>query len=133
MNIVLSLPIAVILRSRVPDLTARDLRSWLLDPWWSWDPATAGTGDVVYRWFNLAEAGAWFVFATLALARWGRNRRSGLEVAYALAFVAFGLTDVREAWEQSAPLFAVKGLVLAVLLTLRWLLHRRHYPESRLL
>lgn len=133
MNIVLPLSIGVILRSRVPDLATRDLRSWLLDPWWIWDAATAGSGDIAYRWFNLAEAGAWFIFGTLVLTRWSRNRRSGLEVAYALAFVAFGLTDVREAWEQSASLFAVKGVVLAFLLTLRWLLHRRHYPESRLL
>ena len=129
----LPLSIAVILRSRVPDLATRDLRSWLLDPWWIWDAATAGPGDIFYRWFNLVEAGAWFVFAALVLARWSRNRRSGLEIAYALAFVAFGLTDVREAWEQSAPLFAIKGVVLAILLVLRWLLHRRHYPESRLL
>lgn len=133
MNPVVPTPLAVILRSRVPDLAARDLRSWLLDPWWVWDAATAGPGDVAYRAFNLAEAGAWFVFAALVLARWRRNRRSGLEIAYALAFAAFGLTDVREAWEQSASLFAVKGLVLAILLSLRWLLHRRHYPLSRLL
>ncbi len=44
MNIVLPLSIAVILRSRVPDLTMRDLRSWLLDPWWVQDAAAAGPG-----------------------------------------------------------------------------------------
>lgn len=129
----LPLSIAVTLRSRVPDLATRDLRSWLLDPWWIWDATTAGPGDILCRWFNLAEAGAWLVFAAIVLVRWSRNRRSGLEVAYALAFVAFGLTDVREAWEQSAPLFAIKGVMLAILLALRGLLHRRHYPESRLL
>jgi hypothetical protein len=103
----------------------------LTEPWWSWNPETAGTLDHVYRGFNLFEAGAWFVFAALVLARWRRNRHSFREVAYAAAFVAFGLTDVAEAYRQSPGLVAIKGVILTALLVLRAQVIRRWYPTSR--
>ena len=109
------------------------LSSLLVEPWWTWDPRTAGIGDVTYRWFNLAEAVAWFAFGSAVFWRWSRHRHSPLETVYAATFILFGFTDVREAWQQSALLFAVKGLVLAVLLTLRQVVRRRYYPESRLI
>jgi hypothetical protein len=109
--------------SAVIDLTA---------PWWVWDPSSAGLGDYTYRWFNLFEAAAWFVFAGLVVARWRMHRHSRLELAYAAAFAVFGLTDVAEAWQQSLPLLALKGLVLAALLWLRAVVRARWYPSSRL-
>jgi hypothetical protein len=103
----------------------------LTEPWWTWNSGTAGTLDRVYRGFNLFEAGAWLVFAALVLARWRRNRHSPREVAYAAAFVAFGLTDVAEAYRQSAMLLAIKGVTLAALFVLRAQVIRRWYPASR--
>lgn len=104
----------------------------LLSPWWSWNPETATAGDFAYRWFNLFEAAAWFTFAALVAGRWFKHRHSRLEIAYAVAFVVFGLTDVMEAWQQSLPLLALKGLVLGVLLTLRATVRRKWYRDSRL-
>jgi len=54
------------------------------------------------------------------------------EWSYALAFAAFGLTDFREAYVQSAPLVLIKSVVLV------WLMVARHrstqvwYPGSKL-
>jgi hypothetical protein len=104
----------------------------ILAPWWVWDAESADPGDYVYRWFNLLEAGAWFVFAGLVARRWIERRQSMLEPLYAIAFVAFGLTDVAEAWQQSLPLLALKGVVLAVLLFLRHRVRRQWYPNSRI-
>ena len=109
------------------------LASLLTEPWWTWNPRTAGAGDIAYRWFNLAEAAAWSAFGLAVLLRWSRYRHSPLEIVYAAAFVLFGLTDVREAWQQSALLFGLKGGVLAALLTLRRAIRRRYYGESRLI
>lgn len=104
----------------------------LTEPWWTWNPETAGPLDYVYRGFNLFEAGAWFVFALLVLARWRRNRNSAREIAYAAAFLLFGVTDVAEAWRQSTPLIAIKACVLTTLLILRAQVIRRWYPASRI-
>ncbi len=103
----------------------------LFAPWWVWNSAEASFGDYLYRGFNLFEAGAWFVFAFLVLHRWRRRRNSALEVAYAGCFVAFGLTDVAEAWRQSLPLLMLKGVVLAALLMLRAKVRGSWYPNSR--
>lgn len=75
-----------------------------LDPsrmWWEWEPSTATEWDRCYRGFNLLEGICWFVFAALVLKRWFRNRRSRWEWVYSAVFVAFGLTDFREAYAQS--------------------------------
>ena len=109
------------------------LSSLLSEPWWTWDAGRAGIGDMAYRWFNLAEAAAWFAFRVAVFRRWARHRHSPLEIAYAATFILFGLTDVREAWQQSARLFALKGLILTALLTLRRIVIRRYYADSRLI
>lgn len=103
---------------------------WFL-PWWIWQPETAGIGDWSYRLFNLFEGVAWLVFGALVLFRWHRNRRSPWEWAYALAFAAFGLTDVREAYAQSLGLVLVKGIVLIWLLLMRRRAMRVWYPGAR--
>jgi hypothetical protein len=101
-------------------------------PWWIWRPDQASPWDYVYRSFNLFEASVWFIFAGLVAFRWGRHRQSPVELVYAAAFAAFGLTDVAEAWQQSAWLVAFKAVNLAALLALRAKVMRRWYPESRL-
>jgi hypothetical protein len=106
-----------------------------LDPartWWVWDRATATGWDWCYRGFNLFEGLCWLVFAVLVFRRWHHNRRSSWELVYAAGFVAFGLTDFREAWAQSTGLVLVKGVVLGCLMTLRYRAIRVWYPGSRL-
>ena len=100
--------------------------------WWRWDPGTAGLWDRVYRGFNLLESITWMVIAILVAVRWFRNRRSSGELVYAFVFLLFGLTDLREAFEQSLGLVLVKGGVLASLLILRHCSVRRWYPNRRL-
>jgi hypothetical protein len=106
-----------------------------LDPsrmWWEWEPSTATVWDRCYRGFNLFEGICWIVFAVLVLRRWLQNRRSRWEWVYAVGFVAFGLTDFREAWAQSTGLVLVKGVILVGLMTLRSRATRVWYPGSRL-
>ncbi len=104
----------------------------MLDPWWVWQPETASLWDRVYRGFNLSEGLIWWAFGGLVLRRWFVHRRSPWEGGYAMAFVAFGLTDICEAYAQSAPLVAVKGLVLAWLLLMRHRATRVWYPGAKL-
>ena len=106
-------------------------RLWT-EPWWTYDPEQATFWDEIYRGFNLFEAGCWFGFGALVLCRWLRRGRSRWELAYAAAFIAFGLTDVREAAVQSAPLVALKGAILAALLVLRRQSLRVWHPGTRL-
>ncbi len=103
-----------------------------LAPWWVWQPNTAGIGDRAYRGFNLFEGLIWWGFSGLVLRRWFVHRRSIGEWSYALAFFAFGLTDFREAYAQSAPLVLVKGGVLVWLLGLRHRATRVWYPGAKL-
>jgi hypothetical protein len=103
----------------------------LTKPWWIWNPQNASLGDQIYRGFNLLEAAVWFVFGLLVFIRWMRTRNSLWEIVYSLAFIAFGLSDVAEAREQSPPLLATKGVILAVLLALRHVVRQRWYPASR--
>ncbi len=86
---------------------------------------------MAYRGFNFSEAGVWFAFAQLVLRRWRRERKSGMELLYAAAFLTFGLSDLPEAYVISLPLVAGKGINLAVLLALRQSVMRRWYPQSR--
>lgn len=101
-------------------------------PWWVWQPETAGISDWSYRAFNLIEGLVWFVFAVLVLLRWHRSRRSRWEWAYASAFLAFGLTDFREAYAQSLGLLLIKGVVLTWLMLTRCRATRVWYPEARI-
>ncbi|WP_437203332.1 hypothetical protein [Planctomicrobium sp. SH664] len=90
-----------------------------LEPWWRYDPATAGGWGKLYHGFNLFEGGVWLLLGGLVLLRGRANRKSRLELAYAGLLWVFALTDFREAFEQSAPLVLVKGLVLMLLWSLR--------------
>jgi hypothetical protein len=107
-------------------------RELLSNPWWTFDRATTGGWGLAYRGFNLAEATVWFVFAALVVRRWLLNRRSAVEVLYAIAFFTFGLSDVREAHQISAPLVLAKGINLVALLWPRNLAIHAWYPRSRL-
>jgi hypothetical protein len=82
-------------------------------------------------WFNLTEAAAWFVIAGLVLARWCRFRRSLEELLYAGLFVAFGLTDVREAFVLQTCLLWVKAINFAGILWVRHRLLKAYYPGWR--
>jgi hypothetical protein len=87
---------------------------WLTHTFWT----HAAAPNPVYHWFNLAESVFWLGCAAVVFRRW-RKKRHGLELAYALAFVAFALTDLREAYTLQAWLIAVKALNLAALVWLR--------------
>jgi hypothetical protein len=65
-------------------------------------------------------------------ARFIRFRRSWLELAYAIAFVAFGLSDFKEAYRLESWLLLFKGINLIALLWLRHLVIRNWYPTSKI-
>ena len=103
--------------------------------WWEFE-APHTLFDDVYHWFNISEGLAWFVFAALV---WRRGRQTsataypgGLEVAYAIAFATFGLTDLQEAWQQSSWLIWLKLINLITLAVLRRRVMTESYPEARL-
>jgi hypothetical protein len=93
----------------------------LADPWFS----------IPYHVFNLFEGSCWIVFAGLVLRRYQANRRSRLEILYALSFFTFGLTDFREAYVLESWLVWVKLVNLLALIWLRSIVLRRWYPASR--
>jgi len=110
---------------------------WLLDilftaTWWTYDPRDRSLHSVLYRGFNLVECAAWCAFGALVLARFLRHRRSPIELAYAAAFVSFGLSDLREAYALQSWLLWIKLANLVALLWLRALVMRRFYPHSKL-
>ena len=101
--------------------------------WWTYGRRDGiGWVDGPYHAFNLSEGVIWVVVAALVLRRHRRHHHSALELAYALAFFTFGLTDFREAYALSSWLLWVKGLNLGVLLRLRSVVIRRYYPGSKL-
>jgi hypothetical protein len=100
---------------------------WLTHTWWT----HAAAPHAVYHWFNLAECAFWLGCAAVVLRRW-RKRPRALELAYALAFVTFAATDLREAYSLQTWLIAVKALNLAALVWLRARL-RPLYPGQPLL
>jgi hypothetical protein len=97
--------------------------------WWRYN--SSDWFHQAYHWFNLVEGLIWLGFAAFVLGRFTRRRRSWLEVAYAAAFFAFGLTDFREAWCLQSWLILFKGANLLVLLWLRHEVIRLWYPSSR--
>ena len=101
--------------------------------WWTY-PRRDGIDwvDVPYHVFNLVEGMVWVVLAALVLRRYLSHQRSTVELAYALAFLTFGLTDFREAYCLSSWLLWVKGLNLLILLWLRSIVIRVSYPASKL-
>ncbi|MBI2824224.1 MAG: hypothetical protein HYX69_06020 [Planctomycetia bacterium] len=100
--------------------------------WWTYRTARFPAQAVPYHWFNLFEGSAWLVFAAMVLVRHLRHRRSRLELAYALAFFMFGLSDFREAWVLESWLIWAKLVNLGILLWLRAIVIRRFYPQSKL-
>lgn len=84
-----------------------------------------------YHGMNLVEGLVWLIFAGLVLRRYAAHRKSPLELLYALAFVAFGLSDFREAYVLQSWLILFKGVNLAALIYLRWIILRRYYPQAR--
>ena len=89
----------------------------LTNPWWIYDPETASFWGHAYRWFNLLEGTVWTTLAMWVLLRHGRRTR--IKWCLALALIAFGLSDFREARIQSASLVAVKGVILLTIVFLR--------------
>ena len=72
------------------------------------------------------------MLAVLVIGRFFRFRKSFIEILYALAFLTFGLTDVREAYSLDSWLIWFKLANLVVLFRLRASVMRNLYPESRL-
>jgi hypothetical protein len=68
----------------------------------------------------------------MVLIRYVKHRHSVIEVAYALAFFIFGLTDFREAYALESWLIWIKGLNLLVLIQLRSIVTKHYYPRSKL-
>jgi hypothetical protein len=104
----------------------------LFRTWWTYTSGRASWIEVCYHGFNLFEGTAWLILSGLALRRFLRYRRSRVEVAYALAFFTFGLTDFREAYALDSWLIWLKAANLVVLIRLRSLVMSRHYPRSNL-
>ena len=71
------------------------------------------------------------VLAALVLSRYLKRRQSRIEIAYALAFAAFGASDFREAYALQTWLILVKFLNLVCLVLLRASVVRRFYPDSK--
>ncbi|MES2791970.1 MAG: hypothetical protein V4719_20315 [Planctomycetota bacterium] len=100
--------------------------------WWSYAKSSELPLSQAYHFFNLFEGTAWFVFCVLVLVRRYRQRRSRLELWYAIAFFTFGLTDFREAYYQQSWLIWVKTVNLVILFVLRHRVLKDLYPGSRL-
>ena len=100
--------------------------------WWQYDVTDTSWFSIVYHWFNIAEGVAWVVFAILVLMRFSQHRKSKLELWYAFTFLLFGITDFREAWQQSSPLIWIKLLILIALLWLRKVVLTKFYQEAKL-
>lgn len=101
--------------------------------WWSYRRrGQVDWVEVPYHAFNLVEGTAWLALAGLVLRRYRHHRRSPVEVAYALAFATFGLTDFVEAYALTSWLLWLKGVNLLILARFRAVVIARHYPASRL-
>lgn len=107
-----------------------DLLVWRT--WWTYPTGRREWFDSPYHFFNLFEGTVWVILSILVLARCVRSRRSLMEVAYALAFFSFGLTDFREAYALNTWLIWVKAANLLALIGLRAVVIKRYYPASRL-
>ncbi|HVX14969.1 MAG TPA: hypothetical protein VHC22_27510 [Pirellulales bacterium] len=107
------------------------LQKWLTHRWWSYAAGEPFGFSHAYHWMNMAEGCAWCLLAVLVLRRFLRYRKSRLEIAYAAAFVTFGLSDFVEARVLTTWLILAKGANLAILFLLRLHLLRRYYPASK--
>ncbi len=111
----------------------RSLADYLVfHTWWTYNSIGDPWIEVPYHAFNLFEGAAWLTISALVLRRFLRYRHSKIEIAYALAFFTFGLTDFREAYVLQSWLIWLKIANLLLLFWLRALVIKRHYPESKL-
>lgn len=101
----------------------------LANRWWTYDPAVGWHG--VYHWFNVVEGGVWCLLGLYVARRFLLNQRSLWEVAYAVAFFTFGISDFIEAQQLDTWMLLFKAINLLVLILLRWHVLKRHYPDTR--
>ena len=104
----------------------------ILQVWWNWDSEDPSLFSFCYHWFNLTEGFIWVVFAGLVHRRFLMERRSSIEPAYAGLFLAFGISDFQEAWEQSTWLICLKLINILLLFRVRRHNLDQFYPSSRL-
>jgi hypothetical protein len=100
--------------------------------WWTYRAGNQDWFEFPYHYFNLFEGAVWVTLAILVLSRYIKRRQSTIELAYALAFSTFGLTDFREAYALGSWLIWIKGINLLVLIRLRSIVIKRYYPQSKL-
>jgi hypothetical protein len=100
--------------------------------WWKFPHPVDPLFSIPYHVFNLFEGTCWAILAFLVLRRYLIHGRSLVGVGYAAAFLTFGLTDFREAYELSSWLVWLKLINLIVLIQLRRVVMKRWYPESNL-
>ncbi len=104
----------------------------LLRTWWTYPARNPSWLEIPYHAFNLFEGTVWVILSGLVLRRYLTHRHSPVEIAYALAFFTFGLTDFREAYVLQSWLIWLKAGNLVVLLWLRSLVIKRYYRDSKL-
>lgn len=107
------------------------LKIIFIHTWWQYTPDDGQWFTAIYHWFNIAEGVAWVVCSGLVFRRYLAQRRSRLEICYAVAFLTFAMTDFREAWEQSSWLIWLKLLNLLALFLLRRRVMTDHYPGAK--
>jgi hypothetical protein len=95
------------------------------------DHTNIGLLEVFYFGFNGFEAVAWFVIAAIVFRRWQRNRKTGLEVAYALLFLLFGITDVLELDSLPVWRLLVKAVICVMLFAVRYRIITVVYPGAK--
>jgi hypothetical protein len=114
-------------------VTARRAFDFLLfRSWWTYRSGNPDWFEFPYHFFNLFEGVVWVTLSIMVLTRSIKHRHSVIELAYALAFFTFGLTDFREAYALESWLIWIKGLNLLVLIRLRSIVIKRYYPQSKL-
>ncbi|MFK7787941.1 MAG: hypothetical protein AB8C95_00425 [Phycisphaeraceae bacterium] len=111
-----------------------DLIGWLwFHTWWSYAGSADPLHATIYRGINIVEGLFWVGFCAAVLLRYARNpHRKHVELAYALAFFCFGMTDFREAIALQSWLIWVKLFNLIVLLWFRKHVMKKMYPYAKL-
>lgn len=96
---------------------------------WSYDATS--NWHTVYHWLNVAEGCLWVLVGLIVIRRYLINQRSLAEVAFAVAFVLFGISDFIEAQSLDVWLIVWKTFNLALLLVLRSYVRKHCYPNSK--
>lgn len=91
---------------------------------------TQDDGLGMLRWpylvFNSLEALVWFACAVYVIVRWRRHGRGPSELYYALAYAAFGLSDVIETYGTTPLLLLFKGACILALIGFRGPIRQRY-------